>query len=329
LGETFTYSVVLSHQSASTAPAYNIVVKDLLADPNLRLQAGSVVTSSGFVSAGNAPGDQNIKIDLARLLPGEVLSVSFKAKIETMPLPNGLVTNTATFGFVSTPDTTLPPTFIRSDSGRDSANVQVATPLLRPAEGSPLSGYSDAFRRVQAVSSDLPIVLAGTAEPGSAVGIEIRDASGAPFSVGGVTADAGRHWMAPPVSTNLVASQDLEALSALRTAAGRESAPVGDTRLSQPLPAAWLPSNASSPYTVSTTESSPGFMREASRGGVAVTFNGVVDPEGFVASDTRQSTVIERPSSSTWSTKQNMGMSGGLVWNSFARDFANSRQLGR
>ncbi|MCA3039204.1 MAG: isopeptide-forming domain-containing fimbrial protein, partial [Rhodocyclaceae bacterium] len=201
LGETFTYSVALAHQASSSAPAYNVVVKDLLSDPNLRLQAGSVVTSAGVVSTGNALGDQNIKIDLTKLMPGEVLRVTFQAKIETMPLPNGVVSNTATFGFVSTPDT-LPSTFIRSGSGSDSADVQVATPSLRPSDQSPLSSYQETFKRVRHGYWELPIVLAGTAEPGAAVGLEIRDATGAPVSVVGITADVGGHWMAPPIFTS-------------------------------------------------------------------------------------------------------------------------------
>jgi fimbrial isopeptide formation D2 family protein/uncharacterized repeat protein (TIGR01451 family) len=328
LGETFTYSVVLSHQASSTAPAYHVVVKDLLSDPNLRLQAGSVFASAGVVQTGNAPGDQNIKIGLAKLMPGEVLRVSFQAKIETMPLPNGLVSNTATFGFVSTPDT-LPSTFIRSGSGSDSADVQVATPSLRPSDQSPLSSYQEAFKRVRYGYWELPIVLAGTAEPGAAVGIEIRDATGAPVSVVGITSDVGGHWMAPPIFTSAMPVQDLDALAALRSLAGRLTAPAGETPLSQPLPAAWLPSTTSAPYTVLTSEAGPAFMKEGFKRNMDVTFNGVVDSEGAVASDPAQAFMVEKSASSTWSNRPGLAPPGSLVWNSFARDFAINRQLGR
>jgi fimbrial isopeptide formation D2 family protein/uncharacterized repeat protein (TIGR01451 family) len=329
LGETFTYSVVLSHQASSTAPAYHVVVKDLLSDPNLRLQAGSVFASAGVVQTGNAPGDQNIKIGLAKLMPGEVLRVSFQAKIETMPLPNGLVSNTATFGFVSTPDTSLPSTFIRSGSGSDSADVQVATPSLRPSDQSPLSSYQEAFKRVRYGYWELPIVLAGTAEPGAAVGIEIRDATGAPVSVVGITSDVGGHWMAPPIFTSAMPAQDLDALAALRSLAGRLTAPAGETPLSQPLPAAWLPSTTSAPYTVLTSEAGPAFMKEGFKRNMDVTFNGVVDSEGAVASDPAQAFMVEKSASSTWSNRPGLAPPGSLVWNSFARDFAINRQLGR
>jgi fimbrial isopeptide formation D2 family protein/uncharacterized repeat protein (TIGR01451 family) len=328
LGETFTYSVILSHEAASTAPAYNVVVKDLLSDPNLRLQSGSVFASAGLVSTGNAPGDQNIKIDLAKLMPGELLRVSFQAKIETMPLPNGLVSNTATFGFVSTPDT-LPSTFIRSGSGSDSADVQVATPSLRPSDQSPLSSYQETFKRIRHGYWELPIVLAGTAEPGAAVGIEIRDATGAPVSVVGITADVGGHWMAPPIFTSAMPAQDLDALASLRSLAGRHTAPAGETPLSQPLPSAWLPTTTSAPYTVVTSEAGPAFMKEGFKRNMDVTFNGVVDSEGAVTSDAAQAFMIEKSASSTWSNRPSSAPPGSLVWNSFARDFAINRQLGR
>ncbi|MCA3151474.1 MAG: isopeptide-forming domain-containing fimbrial protein [Rhodocyclaceae bacterium] len=328
LGETFTYSVILSHEAASTAPAYNVLVKDLLSDPNLRLQAGSVVTSAGVVNTGNASGDQNIKIDLAKLMPGEVLRVSFQAKIETMPLPNGVVSNTATFGFVSTPDT-LPSTFIRSGSGSDSADVQVATPALRPSDQSPLSSYQETFKRVRHGYWELPIVLAGTAEPGAAVGLEIRDATGAPVSVVGITADVGGHWMAPPIFTSAMQAQDLDALASLRSLAGRQTAPAGETPLSQPLPAAWLPTTTNAPYTVLTSEAGPAFMREGFKRNMDVTFNGVVDSEGAIASDPAQAFMVEKSASSTWSNRPGLAPPGSLVWNSFARDFAINRQLGR
>ena len=329
LGETFTYSVVLSHQASSTAPAYNLVVKDLLSDPNLRLQAGSVVTSAGVVNTGNAPGDKNIEIDLAKLMPGEVLRVSFQAKIETMPLPNGLLSNTATFHFVSTPDTSLSSTFIRSGSGSDSADVQVATPFLRPSDQSPLSSYQEHFKRVRYGYWELPIVLAGTAEPGAAVGIEIRDATGAPVSVIGITSDVGGHWMAPPIFTSAMPTQDLDALAALRSLAGRQTAPAGETPLSQPLPAAWLPTTTSAPYTVLTSEAGPAFIKEGFKRSLDVTFNGVIDSEGAVATDAAQAFMMEKSASSTWSNRPGSAPAGSLVWNSFARDFAINRQLGR
>jgi hypothetical protein len=295
----------------------------------LRLQSGSVFASVGLVSTGNAPGDQNIKIDLAKLMPGEVLRVSFQAKIETMPLPNGLVSNTATFGFVSTPDTSLPSTFIRSGSGSDSADILVATPSLRPSDQSPLSAYQEAFKRIRHGYWELPIVLAGTAEPGAAVGLEIRDATGAPVSVVGITADVGGHWMAPPIFTSALPAQDLDALASLRSLAGRQTAPAGETPLSQPLPVAWLPTTTSAPYTVLTSEAGPAFMKEGFKRNMDVTFNGVVDSEGAIASDPAQAFMVEKSASSTWSNRPGLAPPGSLVWNSFARDFAINRQLGR
>jgi fimbrial isopeptide formation D2 family protein/uncharacterized repeat protein (TIGR01451 family) len=328
LGETFTYSVVLTHQAASTAPAYTIMVQDLLTDPNLQLQAGSVTSSAGTISTGNGAGDKTIKVNLARLMPGEVLSISFQAKAISMPLPDGVAINTATFNHLSTPES-LPSGFIRSGLGSDSANIQIATPSPKGPEGSPLFAYDEVFRRVRYGSFELPIILAGTADPGSSVGLEIKDATGAPVSVVGITADVGGHWMAPPIFTSAAPNEDLDARAALRSLAGRETAPMGETRLSQPLPAAWLPTTTSAPYTVVTSEAAPAFLKEVFRRSVDVTFNGVIDSEGAVTGDPRQSFLAERSTSSTWSSKQAIASPGSVVWNNFARDFAVSRQMGR
>jgi fimbrial isopeptide formation D2 family protein/uncharacterized repeat protein (TIGR01451 family) len=330
LGETFTYSMMLLHQAGSSAPAYNVAIQDLLADSNLQLVSGTVVTTAGVISKGNATGDKTVEIDVSRLMPGEVVNVSFQAKTIFVPLPNGIAMNTAKYSHVSTPDTTLGSDFIRSDAGSDTATVQVATSSPRGGgDASPLSSYQEAFKRVRYGYFELPIVLAGRADPGSAVGIEIRDATGAPVGLAGITADAGSHWLTPPIYTSNFPTQDLEAISALRSLAGRETAPVGETRLSQPLPAAWLPTTTSAPYSVVTSEAVPAFLKEFTRNPVDVTFNGVVDSEGAVAGDPRQSLLMEKQTSSTWSTKSNMPAPGSLVWNSFARDFAVSRQFGR
>jgi hypothetical protein len=304
------------------------MVQDLLTDPNLQLQAGSVTSSAGTISTGNGAGDKTIKVNLARLMPGEVLSISFQAKAISMPLPDGVAINTATFNHLSTPES-LPSGFIRSGLGSDSANIQIATPSPKGPEGSPLFAYDEVFRRVRYGSFELPIILAGTADPGSSVGLEIKDATGAPVSVVGITADVGGHWMAPPIFTSAAPNEDLDARAALRSLAGRETAPMGETRLSQPLPAAWLPTTTSAPYTVVTSEAAPAFLKEVFRRSVDVTFNGVIDSEGAVTGDPRQSFLAEKSTSSTWSSKQTMASPGSLVWNSFARDFAVSRQMAR
>ncbi|MFN6252159.1 MAG: isopeptide-forming domain-containing fimbrial protein [Acetobacteraceae bacterium] len=312
LGETFTYSVVLSHQAGSSAPAYKVEVQDLLTDPNLQLVSGTVTTSAGAIKQGNAAGDKTVFIQLPRLAVGEVLSVSFKAKSISMPLPDGIASNTAKFSHVSTSETP-PSAFIRSSTGSDSADVQIATGSLKGPDGPPLFSYRDVFMRVRHGYWELPIILAGTAEPGAAVGLEIRDATGAPISVVGVTADVGRHWMAPPIFPNMIPTQDLDALGALRSLAGRETAPAGETPLSQPLPAAWLPTTTTAPYTVVTSETVPAFLRETMKGGVGITFNGVVDSEGAVSGDPVQSGIGERSGSSTWSAKPSLAPPASLV----------------
>jgi hypothetical protein len=70
-------------------------------------------------------------------------------------------------------------------------------------------------------------------------------------------------------------------------------------------------------------------MKEGFKRNMDVTFNGVVDSEGAVASDPAQAFMVEKAASSTWSNRPGLAPPGSLVWNSFARDFAINRQLGR
>jgi fimbrial isopeptide formation D2 family protein/uncharacterized repeat protein (TIGR01451 family) len=103
LGEPINYTVNLGHASNSTAPAYDVVLTDPLSDPSLQLIAGTVVTSMGTVVSGNAPGDTTIVIRVAVLLPGQVLHVTFQGRAVGIPVPDGIVPNTASFASNSTP----------------------------------------------------------------------------------------------------------------------------------------------------------------------------------------------------------------------------------
>ncbi|MCZ8147710.1 MAG: isopeptide-forming domain-containing fimbrial protein, partial [Roseomonas sp.] len=79
LGEPVTYTLTLTHAGNSTAPAFNVVLQDLLADQNLALVPGSVVTSLGVVVLGNGGADGVVRVELAELALGQTLTVTFRA----------------------------------------------------------------------------------------------------------------------------------------------------------------------------------------------------------------------------------------------------------
>jgi uncharacterized repeat protein (TIGR01451 family)/fimbrial isopeptide formation D2 family protein len=102
-GEIVTYTLTLRHAPGSTAPAYDLVIADTLADAALSLVAGTVTTSAGRVVTGNAAGDATLAVAIDALSPGEVVTVTFSALVaEGAPLA-GTVLNAATAAFDSAP----------------------------------------------------------------------------------------------------------------------------------------------------------------------------------------------------------------------------------
>ena len=102
-GETITYTLTLRHAPGSTAPAYDLVIADTLADGNLSLVPGTVTTTAGTVIAGNAAGDTTIAVALESHPVGEVVTVSFTAEVAASAPAAGTVLNTGTARFDTSP----------------------------------------------------------------------------------------------------------------------------------------------------------------------------------------------------------------------------------
>jgi fimbrial isopeptide formation D2 family protein/uncharacterized repeat protein (TIGR01451 family) len=125
-GETILYTVTLAHQPGSTAAAYDIVLEDLLSDPYLDLVAGSVTTSAGTVVIGNGPGDAVVRIEVPVLALGQVLTVTFTARVAA-DAPGGVtISNTVTDTFDSSGGTGG-----RPDAGTDSTQTPGAPALVK------------------------------------------------------------------------------------------------------------------------------------------------------------------------------------------------------
>ncbi len=247
LGESVTYTLVLSHASGSSAPAYNLVITDPLSDPALSLVVGSVLAGAGSILSGNAAGDTGVAVTLPVLLPGETLTVQFLARAIGIPIPDGIAPNTADLVAASAPGP-LPPGFDRPLAATASAAVLIVGGEVLPArpEAGLLPGLDPAIRRLAVQPFALPGLLTGSAQPGATVVLELFDATGAPLGLGSVTADVGGNWVArapqPPVP-----AFDAAAFLAVRQAAGGTvDAGFDLPRLSSPAP----PSIFGAPYTV-------------------------------------------------------------------------------
>lgn len=82
-GDTLGYSVVISN--TGNLAATGVALSDAL-DPATRLVVGSVVTSLGSVTAGNAAGQTALRVDVGTLAPGQSATITFRTRIgATLP----------------------------------------------------------------------------------------------------------------------------------------------------------------------------------------------------------------------------------------------------
>lgn len=102
-GDILTYTIQVSHDPASTGPAYDVVITDpLLA--NLSLNNASVLTNIGTVTTGSGIGDNSVRIDIPVLDIGQSATITFQATLGDGALFNSTETNTATLAYDSDPD---------------------------------------------------------------------------------------------------------------------------------------------------------------------------------------------------------------------------------
>ncbi|MBP3959943.1 isopeptide-forming domain-containing fimbrial protein [Gemmata sp. G18] len=102
-GDVLTYTVTVTHLPQSTAPAFEVAVRDLLNAGNLELIPGTVTASGSsvaLVSNGNGTGDTTVTV-VALLALGETLTITYQARLTGAPLPGAVVPNTATLDYTS------------------------------------------------------------------------------------------------------------------------------------------------------------------------------------------------------------------------------------
>lgn len=124
-GDTLRYSIDLSNAGNATATGQEFI--DSLG-PNLQLVVGSVVTSTGTVTSGNAAGDSQVVVAVGDLPASGGASISFDAMI-LGPLPVGttMVTNQ---GQLSGPDGVVQ----TDDPDTPATNDATVTPVIPLAD---------------------------------------------------------------------------------------------------------------------------------------------------------------------------------------------------
>lgn len=207
VGDTITYTVVLTNDAAATGPAFNLVISDNL-PTELSLTGAPTLSDPTLGSSVNVPGDTNLIVSVPVLQPGESVTVTYDVFVGfTTPVLTAIV-NTAEVTGSTTPNSTLPGGGGRPLIDSDTAEIE-ADPAPEPAadarERLPGGGIDDA--------QFLPVLLidpifSGTAEAGANVTVTLFRQDGSMSYVRNILADAGGHWIAIFPSVELEVVQD-------------------------------------------------------------------------------------------------------------------------
>jgi len=91
----------------STAPAYNLVIKDLISDTALSLVSGTVTTTAGTIVYGNNASDTTVQITLSSVLPNSApIIIQFLTNVNSTYDPANPIGNTATAQYNALPSGT-------------------------------------------------------------------------------------------------------------------------------------------------------------------------------------------------------------------------------
>lgn len=103
-GTEVTYTLVIRHDTAapgvSHASAHDVVIEDLISDPDLQLVAGSVTTTSGTITA---LGGDGFRVNVAEIPLGGTVTITYRALILNSAVIGDTLDNTATLAWDSNP----------------------------------------------------------------------------------------------------------------------------------------------------------------------------------------------------------------------------------
>lgn len=106
-GDVVTYTVTISHTTASTGPAYNTIVTDVLI-PQLLLVPGTVTVSGGqggSAITGNQGSDTTVVVSLNPFVRADgTVTITYKAAVTNITITSSTVVNRVSYTFWSSPD---------------------------------------------------------------------------------------------------------------------------------------------------------------------------------------------------------------------------------
>nr|WP_314073334.1 isopeptide-forming domain-containing fimbrial protein [uncultured Roseococcus sp.] len=197
IGQEVGYTLRIRHTDASSAGAYDLVIRDDAMPGFLSIVAGSVVVEgvSGAVVEYVGGG---IRIIVPELALHQVVTVTYKALVTNVP-NDGRATNAASFTADSFPGRPQGGDLggeLRM-AGADQKEILVAAgqPAARAGGLQDIIGWDDRLTNFFRGYRSEPI-YSGTADPGSTLVISLRDWQGSIIASTSRMADAGGNWIA-------------------------------------------------------------------------------------------------------------------------------------
>lgn len=132
-GDTISYSVTISHPSASRADAFDLVITDTFSDSNLSYVGGSLsAPMPGTIIDGDQMSDTQIEIHLDELQDGSTYTFTFQATLAATTPVDTEITNTVMVDFDTLPAGTpgTPDANERSLSNSGMGTVTTDAPML-------------------------------------------------------------------------------------------------------------------------------------------------------------------------------------------------------
>ena len=122
--DAVTYTVTITHSSASSTTAHDLVFLDSL-PPDMSLDVGSIQVVSGPGFDANASSGNNIDLGWVSLDPGQTIVLEYQATLDVSVMPGQMLDNTGALSWTSMPGTVAEE---RTGNDSDGHSILVTDP---------------------------------------------------------------------------------------------------------------------------------------------------------------------------------------------------------
>lgn len=128
-GLSVQYVIVVKHTADSKSPAFNVSVTDLLT-PDLKLQSGTVHTTSGDIFKGNGGNDATVNIIIPVILLGGNVTIVYNATTTNIVQASAPFKSLVRVNYTSAPATVVNSAEVKNYTTTDEWPLTIADPII-------------------------------------------------------------------------------------------------------------------------------------------------------------------------------------------------------